>query len=62
MPTMTQDVVLYHQLEKDSDPVEIKLASGDTVTIVKEWSNHYLIKTGEGKLFNISKEYVDASG
>jgi hypothetical protein len=62
MPTITKEVVLYHQLEKDSEPEEITLPPGEAVTIVKEWSSRFLFKTGEGKLFNIAKEYVDPSG
>jgi hypothetical protein len=61
LPTITQDVILYHQLQKDNDPEEITLSSGDAVQIVKEWATRFLIKTGDGKLFNIPKEFVDPS-
>lgn len=61
VPTITQDVVLQHQLQTDSDPTEVTLANGDSVEVVKEWASHYLIKASDGKLFNVSKEYVDAS-
>jgi len=61
MPTITQDVTLYHRLQKDAEPDEITLGSGETVTIVKEWSSRYLVKTAQGMLFNIPKEYVDPS-
>lgn len=61
MPTITQDVTLYHRLQKDAEPAEITLGTGESVTIVREWSSRYLVKTSEGKLFNIPKEYVDPS-
>lgn len=61
MPSITQDVILYHQLQKDQDPTEITLGTGDAVTVVKEWAERYLIKTDDGKLFNIPKDFVDAS-
>ncbi len=61
MPTITQDVVLQHQLQKDTEPEEVTLSNGDSVEVVKEWASHYLIKTSDGKLFTVSKEYVDAS-
>ncbi len=59
MPTITQDVIVYHQLQKDSTPEEITLTAGDSVDIVKEWATRYLIKASDGKLFNIPKEFVD---
>lgn len=61
MPTITQDVVMYHRLQKDADPAEVTLASGDSITIIKEWQSRYLIKTSDGKVFNIPKEFVDPS-
>ena len=61
MPTITRDVTLYHRLQKDAEPGEIVLGAGESVTIVKEWSSRYLVKTSKGKLFNIPKEYVDPS-
>ena len=59
MPTITQDVIVYHQLQKDSAPEEITLSAGDAVDIVKEWETRYLIKASDGKLFNIPKDFVD---
>jgi len=61
MPTITKDVLLYHRLQKNSEPDEITLTTGESVTILKEWSTRYLIKTSQGKLFNIPKEFVDPS-
>ena len=61
MPTITQDVLMYHRLQKDAEPGEVILTTGDQVHIVKEWARHYLIKTTDGKLFNIPKDYVDPS-
>ena len=61
MPTITQAVLMYHRLQKDAEPAEVILNAGDTVQIVKEWARHYLIKTPDGKLFNIPKDYVDPS-
>jgi hypothetical protein len=61
MPTITQDVIVYHQLQKDSAPEEVTLTAGASVDIVKEWATRYLIKASDGKLFNIPKEFVDPS-
>ncbi|MBI3449216.1 MAG: hypothetical protein HY049_09915 [Acidobacteria bacterium] len=61
MPTITQDVLMYHRLQKDAEPAEVILTAGDQVHIIKEWARHYLIKIGDGKIFNIPKDYVDPS-
>ena len=62
MPTIKKNVRVYHRPQKDADPTEVTLASGDSVQVIKEWANRYLIKTSDGKLFNVPKEQVDASG
>lgn len=61
MASITQDVIVYHQLQKDSTPEEVTLSSGDAVDIVREWATRYLIKASDGKLFNIPKDFVDPS-
>jgi SH3-like domain-containing protein len=60
MASMKQGVTLGHSLTKASGVSQVRLAAGDEVTIVKEWENHYLIKTADGRLFNVQKELVDA--
>jgi len=62
MPRITQDVTLLHRLQKSAEPLEVALAAGDQVSIMKEWEHHYLIRIADGKVFNIKKEYVDPSG
>ena len=61
MASITQDVIVYHQLQKDSTPEEITLNTGDAVDIVREWATRYLIKVSDGKLFNIPKDFIDPS-
>ena len=59
MASIAQDVIVYHQLQKDSAPEEVTLSAGDAVDIVREWQSRYLIKASDGKLFNIPKEFVN---
>lgn len=59
MPTIRDAVTLKHSLQKSVDAVEVPLSPGDPVSIIKEWQNHYLIKTADGKVFNILKQHVD---
>ena len=59
MPAITQDVILQHRLQKSGDSTPITLTAGDQVSIVKEWAGHFLIRTPDGKVFNILKKFVD---
>lgn len=59
MPRITQEIVLKHRLVKTDEPAEVRLAAGDEVEVIKEWANHYLIRTADKKVFNIPREYVD---
>jgi len=62
MPVITKDVTLFHRLAKTAEPAEVRLTTGDQVNIVREWAEHYLIRTADGKALNIAKQYVDPSG
>lgn len=61
MPSITQDITLGHQPQKSASAEKISLPAGEEVTIVREFEHHYLVKTGEGKVFNVKKEFVDAT-
>ena len=61
MPVITREVTLLHRLQKAAEPTEVRFAPGDQVSILKEWAEHYLIKTTDGKVLNVKKEYVDPS-
>ncbi|HEY3176514.1 MAG TPA: hypothetical protein VGK94_12230 [Candidatus Polarisedimenticolia bacterium] len=62
MAAIVKDVTLMHRLQKSVEPVEVRLSARDQVRILREWESHYLIKTPDGKVFNIRKEYVDPAG
>ncbi|HZI94322.1 MAG TPA: hypothetical protein VFE84_08765 [Patescibacteria group bacterium] len=61
MPVITKEVTLLHRLQKAAEPSEIHFSPGDRVTILREWAEFYLIKTTDGKVLNVKKEYVDPS-
>ena len=62
MAAITKDVTLLHRLQKSTESMPVLLSSGEQVRILREWERHYLIKTADGKVFNILKEYVDPAG
>ena len=59
MPTITQNVTVHHRLQKSVDAAVVELVAGQQVNIIKEWAHHYLIRTVDGKVFNVRKECVD---
>jgi len=59
MPIIIRDVTLLHRLQKSADATPVALAPGTQVGILKEWAEHYLIKTADGKVLTVKKEYVD---
>lgn len=59
MASMKQDVTVGYSPTKASGVTQVSLSAGDPVTVVKEWAEHYLIKTSDGKLFNVKKELVE---
>jgi hypothetical protein len=58
MPTFQQAVVLKHQSNLGEGVEEVAFSAGDTVTILKEWQNAYLVKSATGQLFNVPKDLV----
>ncbi len=59
MPAITQDVTLLHRLQKDAEPVPVEFHPGDQVSIIREWADHYLIRDGSGRVFNIAKSFIN---
>ena len=62
MAVITKDVTLFHRLSKTAEPAQVHLSTGDQVNIVREWAEHYLIRTADGKALNIPKQYIDPAG
>ena len=59
MPILKQATVLKHQATLGEGVEEVALAAGESVTILKEWQQSYLVKNAAGKLFNVSKELLE---
>jgi hypothetical protein len=59
MAKLKQALQLKHQANLSEDVEDVALGAGESVTVLKEWQNHYLVKNGEGKLFNVPKSAVE---
>jgi hypothetical protein len=59
MPTLKQAVVLKHQSNLGEGVEEVAFSAGDSVTILKEWQQSYLVKSAAGQQFNVPKELVE---
>ena len=60
MATLREDVTLGHRANTGDPVAEIALAVGDPVTILSGWSEHYLVRDDQGRIFNLRKEAVAA--
>ena len=56
---MRTAVTLNHQPNLDTEVGPVKFAAGETVTILKEWTDRYFIKNVDGLVFNVPKEMVE---
>ena len=56
---MRSTVSLKHRPNLGSDVVEIAVTGGEVVTILKEWTDRYLIRNADGLVFNVPKELVE---
>lgn len=60
MATIKEAITLKHQANLSEAVEEVSFAQGDEVTVLKEWSDHYLCKNADGRVFNIQKDHVEA--
>lgn len=60
MATITQAITLKHQANLGEEVEEVSFAEGEEVTVLKAWDDRVLCKNGEGKLFNVPKDALDA--
>jgi hypothetical protein len=58
MAKITKALTLKHQSNLSEDVEEVSFASGDEVSVLKEWERFYLVKNEDGKLFNVPKDAV----
>jgi hypothetical protein len=55
---MKEACTLKVQANLGEEVEEVEFDSGDELTVLKEWANHYLVKDDDGKIFNIEKSLV----
>lgn len=49
-----------HQGNKNAEVEEVSFSAGEEVQVLKEWNNDAcLIKTSDGKVFNVLKSYIN---
>ena len=59
MATIRRQITLKHQANLGEGVEDVELAAGETVSVLKEWQDRYLIKNTAGQLFNVPKECVE---
>ena len=58
MASITKPLTLKHQSNLSEDVEDVRFNPGDAITVLKEWDTSFLVKNGEGKLFNVPKDAV----
>jgi hypothetical protein len=56
---LKKDVSLKHQANLGEDLEEVELSAGQELQVLQEWDHHYLVKSDDGKLFNVAKEFAE---
>lgn len=57
--TMRAAVSLNHRPNLGTEVARVEFSAGEHVTILKEWTDWYLIKNADGLVFNVPKELVE---
>ena len=60
MATIKEAITLKHRANLSEAVEDVSFVQGDEVTVLKEWSDHYLYKNADGRVFNILKAHVEA--
>ena len=58
MASLSRAITLKHKPNVGEDVVDVEFDAGTEVTILEKWENHYLVKDGEGRVFNAPKDAV----
>lgn len=60
MATVKEAFTAKHQGSKNAAVEEVSFSAGEEVQVLKEWQNEAcLIKSSEGKVFNVLKKYLN---
>jgi len=60
MASIKQATTLKHQANLGEGVEAVTFEAGEEVTVLKEWESHYLVKNGNGQLFNVPKDNLEA--
>jgi len=56
---LKSSVTLKHQANLGEDLADVEFAAGDELSVLQEWDNGWLVKSSDGKLFNVKKELAE---
>ena len=61
MATMKREITLEHRPNTGEALQQVHFAAGAKVDVLAEWTEHYLCKDAQGRLFNVPREALDLS-
>jgi hypothetical protein len=56
---LKSNATLKHQANLGEDLAEVEFSAGDELSVLQEWENAWLVKSSDGKLFNVKKELAE---
>jgi hypothetical protein len=57
--TINRNLTLGHRANIGEDVQQIEFSEGEEITVLQEWSDHFLCRSRDGLLFNVPREAVD---
>ena len=59
--TIKNTTVLKHQANVGEDVADVEFAAGTELQVLQTWTESYLVKDDDGRLFNVKKELAQES-
>lgn len=59
MAKLKQALTLKHTSSMGSETEDVAFEKGEEVSVLKEWTDFYLVKNSDGMLFNIEKALIE---
>ena len=56
---ITGNVTLKHQANLGEDVEEVEFSEGEELSVLQEWDQSWLAKSGDGKLYNVKKDAAE---
>jgi hypothetical protein len=60
--TFKESCTLKHQANLGEDVEEVEFEAGEEISLLQDWERSCLVKSNDGKLFNVRKDLLEKAG